>query len=71
MTNHEIEEYLVRLENEVLKFKEELFRISWFMRGGVSINDLLHIYTQEDFKIMADIIKENIESTKNSGMPLI
>jgi hypothetical protein len=41
------------------------------MRGGVSANDLLDRYTIEDIEIMNDIIKENIETTKNTQMPII
>ena len=58
MTNEDIKDYLVRLEKEVLDFKEELFRISWFMRGGVNINDLFHTYSHEDIKLISEIIKE-------------
>jgi hypothetical protein len=62
---------LVRLEKDAVQYKTELFRISWFMRGGVNINDLLHTYSAEDIKIMGDIIKENIETTKASQMAII
>ncbi len=71
MSNDEIADYLVRLESDILKFKEELFRISWFMRGGVYINDLFDRYTIEDIKILQDIIKENIEATKATQMSLL
>jgi hypothetical protein len=71
MTNSEIEEYLVRLDEEVLQFKEQLFRISWYMRGGVNITDLFHTYSQDDLDILNRIIKENIELTKESRMPLL
>ena len=57
--------------SETLKFKEELFRIGWYMRGSVSVNDLLERYSLEDIKIIQDIIKENIKVTKDTGMPLI
>ena len=41
------------------------------MRGGVSVNDLLLIYSFEDRESMYNIITENLEATKASGMPLI
>ena len=41
------------------------------MRGGVNVNDLFHTYTAEDLKIMNEIIKENIETTKASQMAII
>lgn len=41
------------------------------MRGGVSSQDLFHIYSYEDRTIMNDIIKDNIEATKAAKMPLV
>ncbi len=71
MSDEEIADYLVRLEKEVVKFKEELFRIAWFMRGGININDLFDRYSSEDINIMTEIIKENIEATKATQMNLL
>jgi hypothetical protein len=67
----EIEEKLVRLDQEIKEFKQELFKISWYMRGGVTVNDLLSIYGYEDREAIYNIIKENIENTTKSGLPLI
>lgn len=41
------------------------------MRGGVTIEQLLYDTDIEDQEVMSNIIKENIENTKNSRMPLI
>lgn len=41
------------------------------MRGGVTVNDLLDRYTHEDREVFAEIIKDNIELTKESHMPLL
>lgn len=71
MSASEIQEYLVRLEKEVKDFKTELVRISWFLRGGVTLEQLLHVYSAEDRDAMYDVIKENVELTKASQMPLI
>ena len=71
MENSEIEEYLIRLEHEVLQFKETLFGISWHMRGGVTMHDLLHAYSSEDIDILNRIIDEHITLTKESRMPLL
>lgn len=67
----EIQDKLIRLEQQVKQFKEDLFRISWYMRGGVTVNDLLHNYTNEDREMIYTIINENIEATKISQMPLL
>lgn len=71
MSAKEIEEELVRLDNEIKSFKQELFKISWYMRGGVTVNDLLFIYGYEDREAIYNVIKENIENTNVSGLPLI
>jgi len=41
------------------------------MRGGVSVNDLLTIYGYEDREAIYNVIKENIEITNTSGLPLV
>jgi hypothetical protein len=41
------------------------------MRGGVTINDLLHVYSADDREAMYTVIKENVEVTKESGLPLL
>jgi hypothetical protein len=41
------------------------------MRGGVTMHELLHVYSRDDLDILQEIIKENIENTKNSGLPLV
>jgi len=67
----EIQDKLVGLEKEVKRFKEDLFRISWYMRGGVTVNDLLTIYSFEDREAIYAVINDNIEATKVSQMPLL
>lgn len=41
------------------------------MRGGVTSQDLFQLYSYEDRNIMSSLIKENIDATKKSGMPLL
>jgi hypothetical protein len=41
------------------------------MRGGVTSQELFHIYSHEDRVIINDIVKDNIEATKKSGLNLI
>jgi uncharacterized protein (DUF433 family) len=41
------------------------------MRGGVSVNELLHIYDHRDRGMIYNIIKENLEATKETRMPLL
>lgn len=59
------------MELATKRIKDDIFTISWYMRGGVTAHELLHVYTAEDRAILNDIIKNNIENTKKSGLPLI
>jgi hypothetical protein len=70
-SNSDIEQYIDQLEKDALEFKEDLYKIAWYMRGGVLANDLLYIYSYEDRKLMYKIIKDNIETTNKTGMPLM
>jgi len=71
LPNSDIEPYLVSIDSSAKSFKENLFRLSWYMRGGVTINDLLYIYSYEDREILSKIVKENIEITEKTQMPLV
>jgi hypothetical protein len=67
----EIESYLDSFDTVIKQIKEEIYRISWYMRGGVSSLDLMHYFTRDDRIVMNDIIKENIDLTQKSGLPLL
>ncbi len=41
------------------------------MRGSIQYDQLLYQYSYEDRSLMYEIIKDNIEATKTSGLPLI
>lgn len=71
MSPAEIEEYLVRLEKEIAEFKQDLAQLSWYMRGGVSLQELLHIYSFDDREAMYGVVKENLEATRSSKMLII
>jgi hypothetical protein len=58
-------------EIEIKALKKELYHLTWYMRGGVSIDWLFEQADINDVEILSTIIKENMESTKKSGMPLI
>jgi hypothetical protein len=58
-------------ERNVLDLKEEIFKLSWYMRGGVTSDQLFYNYSYEDRTIISSIVKENIEATKKSGLPLL
>jgi hypothetical protein len=70
-SNSDIEKLISRFENQIKQIKHEIFRISWYMRGGVSSTDLFYLYSYEDREILANIIDENLKASQEAGLPLI
>jgi hypothetical protein len=68
LENDQVIEYLESLDRESRAIREELLKICWYMRGGVTYNQAAALSPQER-EIINDIIKENLETTKKSGMP--
>jgi hypothetical protein len=48
--------------------KDELFRICWYMRGGVTMSESMML-SFEDREIIAKIVEKNLQTTKESGLP--
>jgi len=42
--------------------------MSWHMRGGLSYDQALQLSTTER-KIISELIKDNLETTKKTGLP--
>lgn len=59
------------METEIKKIKHECYQMSWYMRGGITVDQLMYDTDIEDQEIMLTIIKENIDNTKNTKMPLL
>lgn len=56
------------MENEQGSIKKEIFQLAWYMRGGMSLNEGFSL-SIGDRSIISDIVKENLEVTKSSGLP--
>jgi hypothetical protein len=41
------------------------------MRGGVTVDQLLHQYSFDDRDSMYVVVKENVEMSKETNMPLL
>lgn len=68
MTLPEIEAEVKKMEDESKALKKELFKLAWYMRGAISIDEV-YLLDYADRAILADIVKENLETTKESGLP--
>lgn len=71
MSPEEIIQLSKEMENQTKEIKFNVFKISWYMRGGVTSEDLFWRYSIEDRSILNDVIKENIEVVNKTGLPLV
>ena len=55
-------------EKEVKSIKNDLLKMCWHMRGGLTYNEAVNL-SSEERKNVGDIIKENMETTKKTGLP--
>jgi len=53
---------------DIHNLKESCFKMAWYMRGSVSVTEIMTM-SYEEREILNDIIKENLETTKKSGLP--
>lgn len=56
------------MDQEAAAIKENCFKLSWYMRGGITYDQTMMLSPQER-KMISDLAKENIETTKKSGLP--
>ena len=56
------------MESEIKNFKMELYKRIWFMRGGVTMDEM-YASSHEDREIMSKVIKDNLDTAKKTGQP--
>jgi hypothetical protein len=56
------------MDKEAESIRAESFRLAWYLRGGASYEDIMNMSMQER-KLINDLAKENIETTKKSNLP--
>jgi hypothetical protein len=56
------------MEEDTKQIRQEALKMSWYMRGGVTYDQALQLSVSER-AIISDIVKDNMETTKKSGLP--
>ena len=56
------------MQNLQKELKAEILKLCWYMRGGVSVNEGFNL-SYEERSLITDIIQDNMETTKKSGLP--
>ena len=56
------------MDKETNDIRQEALKMTWYMRGGLSYDHAMQLSVQER-KLINEIIKDNLETTKKSGLP--
>lgn len=56
------------MEKEATEIKQEALKMAWFMRGGLTYEEAMTLGVTER-QLIGKIIKDNLETTKKSGLP--
>lgn len=56
------------MDQEALSIRQQSLKMSWYMRGGATYNDIMQMSFEERTYI-SQLIKDNLETTKNSKLP--
>lgn len=68
LTLDQIQDEVQKLDKESKALKTDLYKMAWFMRGAITLEQV-YMLDFNDREILSSIIKENLETTKESGLP--
>lgn len=68
LDNAGIESMIEGMDKEARAIRDEALRMMWWMRGGLNYEDAM-LLGQVEKEIINQIIKDNMKSTKDSGLP--
>lgn len=63
-----MEDLLNQMEREANELKRQGLRMSWYMRGGATYDDVMNM-SHSERTMISELIKDNLETTKNSKLP--
>jgi hypothetical protein len=63
-----IAKMLEQMDKESDEIRQEALRMAWYMRGGLTYDQAMALGVSER-KMISALIKDNLETTKKSGMP--
>lgn len=68
LSNQEIIQLITGYEKDARAIREEALKMAWFMRGGITYAEAMQL-SFHDREIIGGIIKDNMKTTKESGLP--
>lgn len=68
MSNEDIVKLIENYEKETKALRKEVLKMMWYMRGALSYDEGM-LLTSTDREIIAKIVEDNIETTKETKLP--
>lgn len=68
LDNDGIDRVVKEYEKDTKALREELIKICWYMRGGITISEAF-LLTMDDRLLVNQLIEENLKITKDTGLP--
>jgi hypothetical protein len=56
------------MDKECVQIRSEAVKLSWHMRGGLTYDQAMAL-SSGDRQVISNLIKDNLETTKKSGLP--
>jgi len=56
------------MDKETRNIRQDILKLCWYMRGGVTYEEAMQM-SQSERNAINEIVKENLETTKKSGLP--
>jgi hypothetical protein len=57
-----------QMEKETRSIRQEVLKLCWYMRGGITYDEAMQL-GQVERDIINELVKDNLETTKKSGLP--
>jgi hypothetical protein len=68
LDSDQISKIVDQMDKETNVIRQEAIKLAWYMRGGISYDQALLLSVSER-SFISELIKENLETTKKTGLP--
>ena len=63
----EISALIDQMDREANEMRRQSLKMSWYMRGGATYDDVMQM-SHAERSLISELIKENLETTKKTGL---
>ena len=68
LDSDQISKMVDQMDKETNDIRQEAIKIAWYMRGGITYDQALQLSVSER-TLVSELIKDNLETTKKTGLP--